>query len=124
MLPLYLIALGILMFAGQDSDLTGTWAGDARMTGSTEMDHIILVLEKSADSYSGKLSDSRGLFKDEPIRDVTFRNNNLRFKATARSTGREIIVDFGLNYFQGRFIGGWGAGAGDFGPLDLSREKE
>ena len=123
-LPLLLSSLSSGALPGQSPDLSGAWIGDAVLPGSTETDHITLVLEKAGDSYSGRFSDSRELARDAALRDVTYNNGNLRFKVPVVIDGRNQTLRFGLNFHSGRLIGGWGTEGGNYGTLELSRRPK
>jgi hypothetical protein len=123
-LTLFSIPLMSGLLIAQDSDISGTWIGDAAVPGSTESDRLTLILEKSGDSYSGKLSDSLGLASGAPLEDVTFINNDLRFRVSAKRGGQDIKLRVGLNFFLGRLIGFWGIpDTINNSVLDLSRQE-
>jgi hypothetical protein len=112
-LALLFMVLNLALPFGREADIAGTWTGDAGMPGLTDPDHLTLVLESNGDSYSGKLPDRAGIVLDVPLKDVTFKNGNLRFKATIWSGGTEMILTkrnpshepgCALQYVRGRSV--------------------
>jgi hypothetical protein len=125
MFPALLLALMPALVFGQTADLSGTWAGDAALPGSTEKSRFILILQKSEDSYSGTLADEKSPAARATLTDVTMERGVLKCKVTISSGGRDLKLRVALNSFYGRLVGGWvtDEGAHAFAPLDFERSK-
>jgi hypothetical protein len=124
LLPLLFLLAAIEPATAQAPDFSGTWAGDAAMPGSTEKERITLVLRKSGDTYTGTISDTKGLAKEAALEDVTVNDVNLRFAFTIRRSGREVKVRAALNAIVGRLVGGWWADDALYSPLDLAPQPK
>jgi hypothetical protein len=124
LIPILLLVFALPAHCFQATDISGIWAGKAEIPGTSKTDQITLILEKRGDSYSGILSDTLGLAKNVPLENVAFKNDNLRFKVTIKSDGKDIKLSGGLNFLLGELIGGWGIDTGEFGAVDLARTKQ
>jgi len=122
-LPFLLTAFTAGVLLAQNPDLTGTWTGEATLSGSTDKDRVTLILQKSGESYNGTISTLSGLAKEAPLESVKYDASNLRFQFTANRNGREVKIKVALNLIVGRLIGAWWADDISFSPLDLAPKK-
>lgn len=124
---LTLLSILLLFFCGtafsQDVDLSGTWEGKTTIPDSPEPDMVTLELEKKNGGYTGKASDSLGLFQDAECQDLEFKDNALTFSIFIYN-GEEFQKVFVILTINGDTMSGhWESESGDSAPVELARIK-
>ena len=123
-LILLLIAAVVLLCAlvfsaPQAEDLSGTWIGKT-VVPSGESDDLTMILEKTADGYKGKISDSLGKVTEAAIYSFVLKDNKVTLNF-AINDGTEIAVELTLT--EGKLVGSWSDPGGESGSLELSKQK-
>ena len=115
-----IVFLCVLIFsAPQADDLSGTWLGNT-VVPSGETDELTMILEKTADGYKGKISDSLGMVTEAAIYSFVLRDNKVTLNF-AINDGTEIAVELTLT--EGQLVGAWSDPGGESGSLELSKQK-
>ena len=120
-LTVFLIAAAGLM-PGQSTDLSGTWVGETVIPDAIDPDEITMVLTKENGEYSGKVSDSMGMFDDTECEDIKFVDNKLTFNIEA-DTGEEYLRVFLSLIVEGdTMTGHWEAEDGSAGEAAMRKK--
>jgi hypothetical protein len=126
MKKLILLLVAVIVFlcalifsAPQADDLSGTWLGNT-VVPSGETDELTMILEKTADGYKGKISDSLGMVTEAAIYSFVLRDNKVTLNF-AINDGTEIAVELTLT--EGQLVGAWSDPGGESGSLELSKQK-
>ena len=126
MKKLILLLVAVIVFlcalifsAPQADDLSGTWLGNT-VVPSGETDELTMILEKTADGYKGKISDSLGMVTEAAIYSFVLRDNKVTLNF-AINDGTEIVVELTLT--EGKLVGAWSDPGGESGSLELSKQK-
>lgn len=115
----FLLLTGALAGAAQqDVDLTATWKGTTVIPGG-ETDEMTLVLAKSPEGYTGKISDAVGLITEAEIYNAAFKEGKLTFSCTLND-GVEISIELTLT--EGKLLGLWSHPEGASGGIELIRQ--
>ena len=115
-----LLFVVVLFAAPEPVDLAGVWKGKTGVP-SGETDEVTLTLEKSEDTYKGKLSDSLGMVTECPLDNFAFADGKMSF---------DFYLDSGecistvLTLTEDKLIGSWSDAGGASGSLELSREAK
>ena len=120
-LAVFLIAAAGLM-SGQSTDLSGTWVGETVIPDAIDPDEITMVLTKENGEYSGKVSDSMGMFDDTECEDIKFVDNKLTFKIEA-NTGEGYMRIYVTLIVEGDTLSGnWEDEEGSTGKSTMRRK--
>ena len=120
-LTVFLIAAAGLM-SGQSTDLSGTWVGETVIPDAIDPDEITMVLTKENGEYSGKVSDSMGMFDDTECEDIKFVDNKLTFNIEA-NTGEGYMRIYVTLIVEGDTLSGnWEDEAGSTGKSTMRRK--
>lgn len=117
-LTLALLASALAGGAQQATDLSGDWKGTTVVPGG-ETDEMTLVLAKTQETYTGKISDAMGMVTDAEIYAVAFKDGKLTFNFTLND-GVEISIELVLT--EGKLVGSWTHPEGAAGSLELIRQ--
>jgi hypothetical protein len=109
----------LIFSAPQADDLSGTWTGKTVIP-SGESDDLTMILEKTADGYKGKISDSIGLVTEAAIYSFVLKDDKVTLNF-AISDGTEIAVELTLT--EGKLVGTWSDPGGESGNLELAKQK-
>jgi hypothetical protein len=109
----------LIFSAPQTDDLSGIWTGKT-VVPTGETDDLTMILEKTADGYKGKISDSLGLVTEAAIYSFVFKDNKVTL-SFAINDGTEIAVELTLT--EGKLVGTWSDPGGESGSLELSKQK-
>jgi hypothetical protein len=80
-----LLTLASGLMSGQSIDLSGTWIGETVIPDAIDPDEITMILAIENGEYSGKVSDSMGMFDDTECEDIEFIDNKLTFNIEANT---------------------------------------
>ena len=120
-LTVFLIAAAGLM-SGQSTDLSGTWVGETVIPDAIDPDEITMVLTKENGEYSGKVSDSMGMFDDTECEDIKFVDNKLTFNIEA-NTGEGYMRIYVTLIVEGDTLSGnWEDEEGSTGKSTMRRK--
>lgn len=120
-LAVFLIAAAGLM-SGQSTDLSGTWVGETVIPDAIDPDEITMVLTKENGEYSGKVSDSMGMFDDTECEDIKFVDNKLTFNIEA-NTGEGYMRIYVTLIVEGDTLSGnWEDEEGSTGKSTMRRK--
>ena len=120
-LAVFLIAAAGLTF-GQTIDLSGTWVGETVIPDAIDPDEITMVLTKENGEYSGKVSDSMGMFDDTECEDIKFVDNKLTFNIEA-NTGEGYMRIYVTLIVEGDTLSGnWEDEEGSTGKSTMRRK--
>ena len=103
-LTVFMIAAAGLTF-GQSIDLSGTWVGETEIPDAIDPDEITMVLKKEGGEYSGKVSDTMGMFDETECEDIEFVDNKLTFNIEA-NTGDGYMRIFVTLIVEGDILSG------------------
>ncbi len=113
-------ALGPLF--GQDSDLTGTWAGSTYIPDSGD-DQVTLVLKKEGETYSGTVSDSMGMANESELENGKFVDGTLTAEFTIFNGSDYMKIKLTLKLSGDLLVGNWESADGETGNLELKRKS-
>ena len=120
-LAVFLIAAAGLM-SGQSTDLSGTWVGETVIPDAIDPDEITMVLTKENGEYSGKVSDSMGMFDDTECEDIKFMDNKLTFNIEANTEEGYMRIYVTLIVEGDTLSGNWEDEAGSTGKSTMRRK--
>jgi len=120
-LTVFLIAAAGLM-SGQSTDLSGTWVGETVIPDAIDPDEITMVLTKENGEYSGKVSDSMGMFDDTECEDIKFVDNKLTFNIEANTGEGYMRISVTLIVEGDTLSGMWEDEEGSTGKSTMRRK--
>jgi len=120
-LTVFLIAAAGLM-SGQSTDLSGTWVGETVIPDAIDPDEITMVLTKENGQYSGKVSDSMGMFDDTECEDIKFVDNKLTFNIEANTGEGYMRISVTLIVEGDTLSGMWEDEEGSTGKSTMRRK--
>lgn len=110
------------LMSGQSTDLSGTWIGETVIPDAFDPDEITMVLIKENGEYSGKVSDSMGMFDNTDCEDIKFADNKLTFNIEA-DTGEGYMRVYITLIVEGDTLSGhWEDEDGNTGKSTMRRK--
>jgi hypothetical protein len=109
--------------SGQSIDLSGTWVGETVIPDAIDPDEITLVLAIENGEYSGKVSDSMGMFDDTECEDIEFMDNKLTFNIEANSDDGYMRIYVTLIVEGDTLSGHWENEDGSTGKATMRKKK-
>jgi len=109
------------------ADLTGTWAGQTEMPGTTDKVDVTLVLKKAGKDYSGTISLAGA--KNAALGDFSWEDEDtFQFSFSMPGDGDPVKVKVKLDIISdeilgNKLMGSWFVEDGTYGALDLQRKK-
>ncbi|MEW5900079.1 MAG: hypothetical protein AB1715_01305 [Acidobacteriota bacterium] len=126
---MYLLSLAVFLACAAAAlprpaqiDLSGTWEGTAQVPNVADLDKITMVLEKSGETYTGRISDSVGYATDAKLENVEFKENKLSFSFQIFSGSEYQGTYVSLNVEGNRMSGSWQDDSGSSGAIVLEKQ--
>jgi hypothetical protein len=119
----FLLTSATGLMSGQSIDLSGTWVGETVIPDAIDPDEITLVLAIENGEYSGKVSDSMGMFDDTECEDIEFMDNKLTFNIEANSDDGYMRIYVTLIVEGDTLSGHWENEDGSTGKATMRKKK-
>ena len=103
-----------------EEDIMGTWVGTTTVPDMGE-DGLTLVIEKTDDVLTGKISDSSGILDNTELSDVVFSENKLTFNFLFDNGYGVNVVEMVLTLEGDKMAGYWQVDS-DSAAVDLERK--
>jgi hypothetical protein len=107
----------------QRINLTGTWVGETQVPDEIEPDKITLVLQRTEEGYTGKVTDAFGYAMESELQEVKFEDNKLTGHFYIYNGEEYVKISFTLTFEEGKLKGEWKSEEGDPVPVTLERKK-
>ena len=104
-------------------DVLGTWLGTAVVGNDGSQVEITVVLEKTAGTYAGKISDSTGMVPETPLRQIVFKDNKLAFEFDLTQGTGTSLIKIELLLDKDTLKGVWYDPDGNSGAIELALKK-
>jgi hypothetical protein len=103
-------------------DLTGTWTGYTIIGDGSRAD-FSLILAKSGETYTGKITDETGVIPEMQIKNVVFKNPDLAFEIDFPNGTATQLIKIELKLEGESLKGGWVDEEGNSNIIELARKK-
>jgi len=104
-------------------DLTGTWTGTA-IVPPGDKDEVTLVLQKSGQTYTGRLNDTVGMLVNAEIRNFSLETNRVSFEFDVVSGSEVRAIKANLTLEGDAMKGVWvDLQDGESNMLELTRKQ-
>jgi hypothetical protein len=120
---LFVLAGSAFPQAPKKADVVGTWAGSAVVDNGNAQIDIILVIDKTATGYSGKLSDTNGLVPESELREIVFKDSKLAFVFDLAQATGTVLIKIELTLEAETLKGFWFDPDGNSGAIELALKK-
>jgi hypothetical protein len=120
-LGVFLIAAAVLTY-GQSIDLSGTWMGETEIPDAFEPDEVTLILIKENGEYSGKVSDTMGMFDETDCEDIEFSDNKLTYNILAQTENGAMRIFVSMIVDGDTMAGQWEAEDGSTGEVTMEKK--
>ena len=116
-----ILALVLVAFTALAAvDLSGTWKGKTEVDGMEV--ELTMVLEKSGDTYTGKISDSAGFSDESEIRDFEFEEGKISFTFTIYNGSEYMDVTVSGQVEGDKLTGSWESEDGNSGSVEMAKQ--
>lgn len=103
-------------------DLSGKWNGYAILGDGNRAD-FNLILEKAADTYTGKINDDAGMMPEMQIKNVAFKDQLLAFEIDFPEGLETRLIKIELKFEADSLKGSWVDPDGNSNIIELGRKK-
>jgi len=103
-----------------EQGIQGTWVGTTMVPDMGE-DELKLVIEKTDDVLTGRISDSTGILNDTELNDIVFSGNKLTFNFLFDDGYGVTVVDMVLTLEGNKLTGYWAVDS-DSDSVELARK--
>lgn len=120
-LVVFMLGLCSVFSFGQNVDLTGTWEGTTVVPDQGE-DQLTLVISKTEDEYTARITDSLGMLADTECEDIEFEGGTLTFNFAIGEDMQTLTVWITLEVEGDTMKGYWETGDGGQGDIELKKQ--